>query len=137
MSTQNELAILERAAEAKGRLLRAEADRPGAAVGSVLLTFDVGRILIRSGDAGLIVAHLENPEAAPAGLSVLDEEEPWWRLIGNPLTAAWPGGVEDGIGAQGLASLMVLKLRFREEAENPRVIELESTGSQVRITLQA
>ena len=75
------------------------------------------------------------PEAAPEGLSVLDEEDPWWRLLGNPLTAAWPGGVEDGIGAQGLTTLMIVKLRFREESDNPRVVQLDSAGSQVRITL--
>jgi hypothetical protein len=137
MSTQTELAIFERAAEAGGRLLRVEADRAGDSAGVLVLTFDIGRILVRGADEGLEVVHLDKPEAVPAGLSVLDEEDPWWRLLGHPLTAAWPGGVEDGIGAQGLASLMIVKLRFREESENPRVVQLESTGSQIRITLQA
>ncbi len=136
MSTQTELAVFERAAEAGGRLLRVEADREGDAAGALLLTFDIGRILVTSSDAGLKASHMEKPEAAPAGLSVLDEDDPWWRLLGQPLTAAWPGGVEDGIGAQGLRSLMIVKLRFREEAQNPRVVQLDSAGSQVRITLQ-
>lgn len=136
MSTQTELAVFERAAEAGGQLLRVEADRAGDSAGALLLTFDIGRILVRSSDAGLRVTHLEKPEAAPAGLLILDEEDPWWRLLGNPLTAAWPGGVEDGIGAQGLTSLMIVKLRFREESKNPRVVQLDSAGSQVRITLQ-
>lgn len=136
MPTQTELAIFERAAEGGGRLLRVEADRTGDSAGAILLTFDVGRILVRSSDAGLNVAHVEKLEEVPQGLSVLDEEDPWWRLLGNPLTAAWPGGVEDGIGAQGLTSLMIVKLRFREESENPRVVQLDSAGSQVRIRLQ-
>jgi len=56
--------------------------------------------------------------------------------LGAPLTAAWPGGVEEGVGARGLGSLMVLKLRFREESENPRVVQLEATGRSIRVSLE-
>jgi hypothetical protein len=31
---------------------------------------------------------------------------------------------------------MVLKLRFREETENPRIVQLEATGPQVRVSLE-
>ena len=71
----------------------------------------------------------------PDGLGSLDEEEPWWRLLGQPITAAWPGGVEEGVGASGLGKLMVVKMRFREESENPRVVRLEATGSAIRVSL--
>ena len=98
---------------------------PGASVGVLALTFDVGRVVIAPADVGLDVSAAGDREALPAGLGSLDEEEPWWRLLGQPITAAWPGGVEEGVGASGLGSLMVLKLRFREESENPRVVRLE------------
>lgn len=132
---QEGLAILERAAEARGKILRAEADRGGASVGLLALTFDVGRILITPADAGIEVSAVDVREALPDGLGSLDEEEPWWRLLGQPLTAAWPGGVEEGVGASGLGSLMILKLRFREESANPLVVRLEATGSAIRISL--
>jgi hypothetical protein len=54
--------------------------------------------------------------------------------LGHPITAAWPGGVEEGVGARGLGSLMVLKLRFREESANPRILRLEAAGPAVRVS---
>jgi hypothetical protein len=137
MSMSGDLEILERAAEARGRLLRVEADRAGAAPRVLVLTFEVGRILLTAGDEGLSVAHMEERSGLPGELSSLDEEEPWWRVLGQPITAAWPGGVEAGIGASGLGSLMVVKLRFREEGDNPRVVVLEATGSAVRVSLES
>jgi len=134
---QAELEILERAADARGRLLRVEADRAGSTAGQLVLTFDIGRIGITPSDDGLVIRHFADPGELPAGLGLLDEEDPWWRLLGNPITAAWPGGVEEGLGAQGLGSLMVLKLRFREESESPRVVRLEAAGKSVRVSLEA
>jgi hypothetical protein len=136
MSMQAGLAILERAAEARGKILRAEGDRAGATLGVLMLTLDVGRILVTPSEEGLVVEHLEDSGAMPGGLGALDDEDPWWRLLGQPLTAAWPGGVEEGVGARGLGSLMVLKLRFREESENPRVVRLEATGNSIRVSLE-
>jgi len=136
MSMQAGLAILERAAEGRAKVLRAEGDRAGATLGVLALTFDVGRILVAPTEEGLVIDHVADPSEMPEGLGPLDDEEPWWRLLGQPLTAAWPGGVEEGVGASGLGSLMVLKLRFREEFENPRVVQLEATGNSIRISLE-
>ena len=136
MSKEPGLKVFERAVEARGRILHVEADQTGATPGILVLTFDVGRILIRPGEDGLLVEHVEKAEALPDGLDPLDEVEPWWRLLGQPLTAAWPGGVEEGVGARGLGSLMVLKLRFREESDNPRVVRLEAAGRAVRVSLE-
>ncbi len=127
--------LFERAVETGGRLLRAEADRAGTSVGLLALTFDVGRVLVLPSDDGLVVRGVPERDVMPEGLGSLDEEEPWWRLLGNEVTAAWPGGVEEGVGARGLGSLMVLKLRFREEADNPRVVRIEATGSALRVSL--
>lgn len=136
MSMQAGLEIFERAVETRGRLLRVEADRSGATVGQLLLTFDVGRIGVTPSDDGLVIRRVADASELGASLGSLDEDEPWWRLLGNPLTAAWPGGVEEGVGAQGLGSLMVLKLRFREESENPRIIRLEAVGKAVRVSFE-
>lgn len=132
---QTGLEILERAVEGRAKILRAEADRAGATVGMLALTFDVGRVLVTPSPEGLEILHVATAQEMPAGLGALDEEDPWWRLLGSPITAAWPGGVEDGVGARGLGSLMVLKIRFREEAENPRVVQLEATGNSIRVSL--
>ena len=136
MSMQEGLAIFERAVEARGKLLRAEADRAGAVVGVLALTFDVGRIVIRPADEGLEAQALAGREELPDGLGGIDEEDPWWRILGQPITAAWPGGVEEGVGATGLGSLMVLKMRFREESENPRTVVLEAAGKGIRVKLE-
>jgi hypothetical protein len=136
MSKKSGLTVFERAVEARGRILRAEADRTDLTPGVLVLTFDVGRILIRPGEDGLLVEHVDDAEALPDGLDPLDDAEPWWRLLGQPLTAAWPGGVEEGVGARGLGSLMVLKLRFREESDNPRIVRIEAAGRAVRVSLE-
>ena len=136
MSNASGLEVFERAVEARGQLLRIEADYTDATPGMLLLTFDVGRIAIRPHDDQILVEHVEPGFALPAGLSRLDEEEPWWRVLGQPLTAAWPGGVEDGVGTRGLGSLMILKLRFRNESENPRVVRIDAAGRALRVALE-
>lgn len=136
MSMQAGLEILERAAAARGKLLRAEGDRAGSILGALVLTFEVGRVVMTSADDGIQTAAVAERDALPGDLGGLEEEEPWWRLLGQPITAAWPGGVEEGVGARGLGSLMVLKLRFREEEENPRVVLLESTGNSIRASME-
>jgi hypothetical protein len=136
MSEQSGLEIFERAVESRGRLLRCEADRSGTTPGVLVLTFDVGRIVIRPAEEGLFVEHAADTSALPDGLETADDEEPWWRLLGQSITAAWPGGVEEGVGARGLGSLMVLKLRFREESDNPRIVRLEAAGRTLRVSLE-
>lgn len=136
MAPQASLEIFERAARAQGRILRVEADRAGALARVLALTFDVGRILVRS-EAGEVHAEaVPDRDALPAGLVLLDEEEPWWRILGQPITAAWPakGGVSSD-GAPGRA-LPALKLRFRENDQNPRIVALTAAGPALRIALE-
>ena len=137
MSMQAELEVFERAVGARGRLLRAEADRAGATPRQLVLTFDVGRVWVRPTEQGLKIEHVSDRTALPDGLVPLEEEEPWWRVLGQPLTAAWPGGIDEASGARAAGPLGALKLRFREEAENPRVVRLEAGGSALRISLEA
>ena len=53
-----------------------------------LLTFDVGRIavLAEASPRGLAVEVVASPQDAPGGLEPASEKEPWWRLLGAPLT---------------------------------------------------
>jgi len=136
MSIQTDLQVFERSVDARGRLLRVEADRSGATPRELVLTFDVGRVLLRPTDDGLSAVIVDERGTLPPGVQPIDEEEPWWRVLGQPLTAAWPGGTEDAEGAQASGPLLVLKLRFREEAENPRIVSLESAGSAIRVALE-
>mgnify|MGYP005845135913 CR=1 FL=1 len=144
-------------------MLKVEGDRAGPRLGLLVLTFDIGRILVTAdgaadgvGDgaadgvadgardeaadeaadgATLTVRHALERAVLPPGLVSLQEEEPWWRLLGHPLTAVWPGDVEWGTGARSLGPSTILKLRFREESENPRVITLAAVGGVVAVTL--
>jgi len=136
MSIQTDLRVFERSVDARGRLLRVEADRSGATPRLLVLTFDVGRVLLRPTDDGLSAAIVEDRGALPTAIEPVDDEEPWWRVLGQPLTAAWPGGLGEAEGAQASGPLLVLKLRFREESENPRIVSLESAGSAIRVALE-
>jgi hypothetical protein len=137
MAMQTELEIFERAVAARGRLLRVEADRSGATPRQLALTFDVGCILVRPSGDGLSATQVGESGALPGKLEPLDEEEPWWRLLGQPLTAAWQGATGEAAGAQGAGFSSVLKLRFREQTENPRIVVLEAAGAAVRVSLEA
>ena len=136
MPMQSGLEIFERAVAARGRLLRIEADRTGSTPSTLVLTFDVGRIVLRPGEKGLRVDHARARSELPDGLVTLEEEEPWWRVLGQPITAAWPGGTERAVGASGPGPREVLKLRFREEDENPRIVRLEAAGAVIRVALE-
>jgi hypothetical protein len=136
MDSSSGLEILERAAEARGQILRVEADRTSGAPGMLVLTFDVGRIMIGPGERGLRIEHVGARGALPEGLESLDEAEPWWRLLGHPLTAVWPGDAAGGEGARGSGETSVLKLRFREPDANPRIVRIEARGEGVRAVLE-
>jgi hypothetical protein len=121
---------LERVVEAGGCLLKVDqlgAREAGVAKG-FLLTFDVGRLLLEvDPEAGRIRSiAIEGVDEIPSGAEVVSEEDPWWRLLGYPLARVVAGE----IGAQGL------RLQFRADHENPRVVVLQPSGSEVEVTLE-
>jgi hypothetical protein len=136
--------LFERAAESRGRILRAErrvptgfGDDPLAGI-AFLLTFDVGRILVGSDGAGgrLELSFVESGDDVPTGLEDLAEEEPWWRVLGNPLCGAWPnarGEAAESTQGKGLTSVC---LQFREDTENPKLIELRAAPPGVRVSIR-
>lgn len=127
--------IFERAAAARGRILRVEADRSDALPRILALTFDIGRIVVRPADGELRAEVVADRAALPPGLVLLDEEDPWWRVLGQPLTAVWPVGSEAG-PVRTQARLEALKLRFRESDQNPRIVGITAAGPALRVGLE-
>jgi hypothetical protein len=136
--------VFERAAEARARILRVQqlvspgrsAD-PSRAAG-YLLTFDVGRILVvpAPSSEGLVVSQVEDSSEIEAELFLLDEEDPWWRVIGNSITGVWPGVAGQGASA-GKGGASDLRLQFREDTDNPKVITLSYAAGAVQVKTEA
>ncbi|MCZ6782842.1 MAG: hypothetical protein O7G30_05980 [Proteobacteria bacterium] len=125
--------LFERAAEAGGQILRverADASEGGGSALAYLLTFDVGRIWVRSDPlAGGVAAELaEGAPEGPTGLVSVDDEEPWWRVLGEPLRRAWETADGDARG---------FRLQFRSDDDKPRFVLLTPAGGLVRAGLEA
>ena len=134
--------FFERAAESRGRLLRVERRVPAGAEQDAtlgiayVLTFDVGRIGVgfdpRRGV--LDIAHEGDVESPSQGLQDLAEEEPWWRMIGNTICAAWP--VIAGTAAARGDDLHGIRIQFREDDDNPKLIVLSAGAGGVQVSVQ-
>jgi len=133
--------LFQRALEADGRILKAEQlvesggiANPGQGIG-YLLTFDVGCILVLPDRerACLVVRQIESAEeVAEVQLASLMEEEPWWRILGHRLAQVWPG--EQGEGAlSGEGDPDEIRLQFRADDKNPRVVSLCYDAGRVRV----
>jgi hypothetical protein len=125
--------LLIRVAEAGGQLLRVErypdkSTRKRNLVPALLLTFDVGMVLVwgNAEEERLELEHIRDPEDAPRDLTRLDEQEPWWRIIGSPLTAV------EAVGRKRRG----FRLRFRPDDRNPRFIRLTPKQGSVRVRME-
>jgi hypothetical protein len=130
--------LLQSVAEAGGRLLRVQCYSEGGSevpelVSGLLLTFDVGRIMVwaeseSTGEATesgeLTYMQVEDTEDLAGGLLILDEEEPWWRVLGSPLFRVRARRESPGV-----------RLQFRPDESNPRFIELNGEDRLVRISM--
>lgn len=123
--------LLERAATAASPLLRTEqASAPGNSDPfALLLTFDLGRILVSPGgpDGGVREELVSNPEELPLSFEQVDEEEPWWRVVGNPLTRVRELRVGESRG---------IVLQFRTDGDNPRLVAILPEAEGLRVHLQ-
>lgn len=116
--------VLERIAKASGKLLRVEREPmpgPGGAQRSrqLRLSFDVGAVQLHAEAGGLMASAAE----AEGTLISADEDEPWWTVLGSPLTrvAAQEGG---GVLAQ-----------FREDNSSPKLFVLVAEGEAVVVRI--
>ena len=94
----------------------------------VLLLLDVGTLEVAPAEeAGeLAVRLLPGAADAPREAEPLDEEEPWWAVMGNPIHGAWAVSDE---ATEGRA----IELQFRPDQPNPRRIRISLDGDAVRI----
>jgi hypothetical protein len=123
--------LFERVAEVGGQLLRVDRAEPAGIGGSgLLLTFDVGRLLVRADpvERHLVVEVAESREDLPGELLPANEEEPWWRVLGSPLVRVTPL-------SEGTPLTQGLRLQFRADDDAPRIIALSSRGPGVSAAL--
>ncbi len=121
---------LEQVIRAQGRLLQVEriplAGPAGARVSSALrFIFDVGLVTLRSGEAGadFEVEIASVPDTRSPVFVSASEDEPWWTVVGFPLTAVWVRAVGD------------VRVQFRGDQENPRrfALSLRSGGIEASV----
>ncbi len=101
-------------------LLRVECEPEDASdlrrCASLLLTFDRGKLFLEPLDDELGLSLEESSFSGPLGLEPLDEEEPWWSLLGQHVTRAWD--IERDKQRVGI------DLQLRGDAENPKVVSV-------------
>ncbi len=123
------LELLENVVSSRGVLLRVGTQTPpgGRSASALLLTFDAGRLLLSvdPGSEELACMALEKPEDVPGGIVDVSEEDPWWRVLGAPLSDAT---VDPPDGT-------TLRLQFRPDDHNPRFITLSAHGASLRAAL--
>ncbi|MDE0886710.1 MAG: hypothetical protein OSB70_14375 [Myxococcota bacterium] len=137
--------LLERAAEAKGTFLKAEqllearGDPDPSRGPGYLLTFDVGRVLVVAdrGNACLAIRQVEAvDEYTSLRMASLEEEEPWWRVAGNPLVRAWPAHSGEG-AASASEGISELRMQFRQEGDRPRIVSMRYQDGAVLVAMPA
>ena len=120
-----DLQWLERVVQGDGKLLRVLREPvagPGGArrSRSLVWTFDVGGIALHV-QRGSVVAEAMAPDADPSALLTADEDDPWWMLLGHPLTKA----SERADGA--------LLVQFRADANSPKILVLAAHGDAIDV----
>jgi len=111
--------LLAELVRAGTRLLRAEANGPR----ELSLRFDRGEVQILLVDNGLEI-ELGGGSQSPA-TELLDESDPWWTVLGDPLQGAW--SVVDTDGRR-----LAIELQLRLDDANPKLITLEPRGPRIR-----
>jgi hypothetical protein len=132
--TASRQAVMEELVHAQPRLLRTQLIPASGALElwqAVVLTFDVARLVVAPNPQGdeitLRVDAGQTP--VPAGAVETEEEEPWWRVLGNPLHGAW--AQSDPEHGQ-----IALELQFRPREANPKIIAIELAGGALQVRLK-
>lgn len=130
ISREPALAALTRQA---GRLLRvgsvsSAAQQRAGCHAVIVLSFDLGHLVIEPDAEGtaLCTALRDGASALPPDLATVDEETPWWTLLGAAVSRSWLLRVSDG-------RCVGLELQFREDHENPKVISFRLQAASVEV----
>ena len=102
------------------RLLRVESNGPRV----LSLRFDRGAAQILLVDGGLEI-ELGGGGSQSGEAELLDEADPWWTVLGDPLQGAWSVVDTD-------QRRLVVELQLRLDDENPKIITLEPRGPRIR-----
>lgn len=102
------------------RLLHVERHGPRA----LSLRFDRIELHVLVEDGGIELELGGGSPLSPTA-EALDETDPWWTLIGQPLMGAWSQLDTD-------QRRLVLELQFRPDDENPKILSLEPHGPRIR-----
>jgi len=102
------------------RLLRVESDDPRA----LALRFDRG-VLRTSLVDGALELEVAGGVALAEDAVILDEDDPWWTVLGQPLWGAW--SLRGGDGRRS-----ALELQLRPDGENPKIVVVEPRGPALR-----
>ncbi len=102
------------------RLLRVETHGPR----TLSLRFDRGVLQVLLEDGGLEL-ELGGPAPLSEGAEPLDETDPWWTVIGEPLSGAWAKLDTD-------RRRLVVELQLRADGQNPKIVTLEPRGPRIR-----
>lgn len=112
--------LLAELVRAGTRLLRVGANGPR----ELSLLFDRGVVRILLVD-GALELELGGGGALSEAAELLDEADPWWTVLGDPLQGAW--SVLDTEGRR-----LAIELQLRLDDANPKLVTLEPHGPRIR-----
>ena len=107
----NTLSVLEKVASNRGVLLRCSGKARTMNCERLRFTFDIGIVEPRA-EGSRLTFEAFSAESGSAGLTVWDEEQPWWKVLGHPLVRV----EKQGNGC--------VHLQWRHNDDNPKIIEL-------------
>lgn len=102
------------------RLLRVQTNGPR----ELSLRFDRGEVQILLVDGGLEI-ELGGAGSPSEAAELLDESDPWWTVLGDPLQGAWSLVDTD-------QRRLAIELQLRVDGENPKIITLEPRPPRIR-----
>ena len=112
--------LLAELVRAGTRLLRVESNGPR----TLSLRFDRGEVQILLVDGGLEI-ELGGGGPPSEAAEVLNESDPWWTVLGDPLQGAWSVVDTD-------ERRLAVELQLRLDGESPKIITLEPRPPRIR-----
>jgi len=112
--------MFEKVAGKRGVLLSCAASGSAARLKRLRLTFDVGVMELVTEGSSLVCQSLPAGSEA-TGLRSWGEEDPWWKLMGQPISRVIA------------ESRDCIRLQWRHDSDNPTVVEIKSSASGIEV----